>query len=223
MVGQRLFGFGIPDVVPDLLGAHLFVQVAAGQQQRFAQFIIAETAASALCGVLALAIAMDDPLDTLGGDGVGIIAHFHQNKFAVSAIRFVHIQHRMGCGAGPCEGIQNQSVLCSGNFQHKLDQAVRFRRIECSLAVKNRKHFFFGFIGMSRFRERPEVRWYTSTNIIKISLSPNTTFTALAKVERWPAPTIINFRGFLKGLLQCGCQHNCFNISLNLFYIHTTY
>lgn len=112
MVRQWLFGFGIPDVVSDLLGAHLFVQVAAGQQQRFAQFIIAETAASAIHGVLALAIAMDDPLDTLGGDGVCIIAHLHQNEFAVSAIGFVHVKHRMGCGAGACEGIKdNQMVI----------------------------------------------------------------------------------------------------------------
>lgn len=136
---------------------------------------------------------MDDPLDTLGGDGVGIIAHLHQNEFAVSAIGFIHVKHRMGCGAGACEGIQNQSVLCSGNLQHKLDQTVRFGRIKCSLAVKNRKHFFFGFVGVTRFRKRPEVSGQASTDIFEISFSGNTALTAFREEKAWPLSTFQHF------------------------------
>ena len=63
---------------------------------------------------------MNNTLDPLGGDAVGVVHHLNQDELAMSAIGFVHIQNGVGGGAGTGEGIKNQRILTSGNFQHKL-------------------------------------------------------------------------------------------------------
>ena len=86
--------------------SHSFVQAIANKQ-RFAQVIEAEIAARALYGVLALTIAMNNTLDPLGGDAVGVVHHLDQNEFPMPTVSFVHVQNGMGGGAGTGEGVKN--------------------------------------------------------------------------------------------------------------------
>ena len=87
------------NVFPDFLWGNGFIQAIA-HKQRLAQIIEAETAARALHGVFPLTVATNHTPDPLGGDTVGVVHHFHEDKLAVSAVGFVHVQHCMGSGAG---------------------------------------------------------------------------------------------------------------------------
>ena len=95
-----------PDVFPDYFLVHGLVEIAV-DQQRLAQFAEAEAASGPLYGGFSLAVAVDDPLYPLGGDALGVVHHFHQDESAVPAVGLVHVQHRVGRGAGPGEGVQN--------------------------------------------------------------------------------------------------------------------
>ena len=86
-----------PDVLPDFFGLYGFVQVFA-DEQRFPQLVVAETAAGARYGVLALAVALDHPLHPLGGDAIGVVHHFNENEMALFTIS-IQIQYSLSCGA----------------------------------------------------------------------------------------------------------------------------
>ena len=97
--GQGLFGLHIVDVFPDFLCPHLLVEVAVRPQKHGAQLIVAEIATGTFYGFFILAVAVNHPFDTLGGDAVGVVHHFHQDEFTVAAVGLVHIQHSMGGSA----------------------------------------------------------------------------------------------------------------------------
>lgn len=109
--GQGLFGLHIVDVFPDFLRAYFFVEVAVRQQKHRPQLIVAEIAAGAFHGFFALSIAVNHPFNTLSGNAVGVVHHFHQDEFTVAAVGLVHVQHRMGGSAGTSEGVENYSVF----------------------------------------------------------------------------------------------------------------
>ena len=112
LVGSRLvgqLGLGEPDILPYLFHAHRFIQIFTNQQ-RLTQLIKTETAAGALHRVFALAIAVDDPPDTLGSDGFGVIHHLHQDEFAMAAVGLVHVQDGVGGGAGAGEGVEDDRI-----------------------------------------------------------------------------------------------------------------
>ena len=202
LIHRRFLRFRIPDVVTNFVCADAFIQVAIRQKQPLAQFVVTEIATSAFYGVLVFAIAVDHTFHTFGSRNIGVVAHLHQNKLAVSSIRFVHIQHRMGSCARSSKGIKNQRILRTCNPQHKFNKASRLRRVKLCLPVKNRQHFFFCFICMTSFRKRPEVCRNATSDIIKICFSTNSTFSTLTKVEQWPLSAIIN-----RSCLLCSIFH----------------
>ena len=127
--GVGLLCFHEPDVFADFLRGNRFVQAIA-HKQRFAKIIEAEIAACALHGVFTLTVALDNALHALGGDAVGVVHHLDKNKLAVSAVRFVHVQHRMGGGAGTGEGIKDNIGIFCDCLNHAFNQCNRFRIVE---------------------------------------------------------------------------------------------
>lgn len=79
--------------------AYFFVEVAVRQQKHRPQLIVAEIAAGAFHGFFVLAVAVNHPFNTLGGDAVGVVHHFNKDEFTVAAVGLVHIQHSMGSSA----------------------------------------------------------------------------------------------------------------------------
>ena len=57
--------------------------------------------------VFPLAIAVDDPIDTLRRNAVGIVLHLNQDKLAVAAVGFVHIENGMGGRAGAGKAVED--------------------------------------------------------------------------------------------------------------------
>ena len=131
--GVGLLGFHEPDVFPDFLRGNGFIQAIA-HQQWFAQVIEAEIAARPLHGVFPLSVATDHALDALGGDAVGVVHHFYEDKLAVSAVRLVHAEDSVGGSAGTGEGIEDDVITRSRNLQNSLN---------CSNGLRIRKIFFF--------------------------------------------------------------------------------
>ena len=105
--GQGFFGLHIVDVFPDFLRSYFFVEVAVRQQKYRPQLIVAEIAACAFHGFFALSIAVNYPFNTLGGNAVGVVHHLHKDESTVAAVSLVHVQNRMGSGAGTGEGVEN--------------------------------------------------------------------------------------------------------------------
>ena len=130
LIHRRFLRFRIPDVVTDFVCADAFIQVAIRQKQPLAQFVVTEIATSAFYGVLVFAIAVDHTLHTFGSRSIGVVAHLHQNKLAVSSIRFVHIQHRMGSCARAGKGVEDDGVLIGGNVQNPFNQTRWFRGVK---------------------------------------------------------------------------------------------
>ena len=116
--GVGLLGFHEPDVFPDFLRGNGFIQAIA-HKQRFAQVIEAEISARALHGVLALTVALDNALDALGGDAVGVVHHLNEDKLAVPAVRLVHVEDGMGGGAGTGERIKD-NIIFAGNHLNEV-------------------------------------------------------------------------------------------------------
>ena len=118
--GRRvgLLGFHEPDVFPDFLRGNGFIQAIA-HKQRFAQVIEAEISARALHSVLALTVALDNALDALGGDAVGVVHHLDKDELAVSTVSFVHVKDSMGGGAGTGEGIED-NIIFAGNHLNEV-------------------------------------------------------------------------------------------------------
>ena len=108
--GQGLFGLHIVDVFPDFLRSHFLVEVAVRQQKHRPQLIVAEIAAGAFHGFFVLAIAVNHTLDTLGGNVVGVVHHFYQDEFAVTAICLVHIEYGMGSSTRTGERVENDRI-----------------------------------------------------------------------------------------------------------------
>ena len=117
--GQGLFGLHIIDVFPDFLRAHFFVEVAVRQQKHRPQLIVAEIAASAFHSFFALTVAANYSFYTLGGDTVGVVHHFYQDEFAVTAIGLVHVQNGVGGSARTGKGVKNDVIRTRSNL-HKI-------------------------------------------------------------------------------------------------------
>ena len=109
----------------------------------------------------------------------------------MSAVGFVHVQYRMGGGAGTGEGIEDNGILISGNFQDKLNQTMRLRRVKGRFAIKYCQHFLFCFISVASFGKRPKVCWQFTTNIIKICFPADTTFSIAGKTIDRPSSSFI--------------------------------
>ena len=115
------------DVLPDFCRAHVLVQIAVGQEQNGAKVIKGEITACTLHSVFPFAVAVNDPLDPFGGNALSVVHHLYQDEFAVSAVGFIHVENRVGGGAGTGEGVENYIVIFRTNLNHSLNQLVRFR------------------------------------------------------------------------------------------------
>lgn len=100
---------GEVNVFADFLDTDVLVEHIAAHK-RLTEFVVAEAAARALDGLFALAVAVNHALDALGGDSVGVIAHFHKDESAVSAVRPVYVQHRVRRRARTGKGVENDGV-----------------------------------------------------------------------------------------------------------------
>ena len=101
-------------------------------EEGFAQFIEREVARDAGDGALALAIAVDDALHTLCGDGVGVVHQLDTDEAAVTAVSCVGFENCMGGGSGSREGVQNDGIGVGGYLKDALDKAGRLGRVKCS-------------------------------------------------------------------------------------------
>ena len=108
----------------------------------------------------------------------------------------------MGGSAGTGEGIEDKCALVSGNFQNKLNQAVRLWCIKSSFAVKYRKHFLFGFIGMSGLSKCPKVCRQFSTHIFEVYFSGNAAFASFGEEKARPLSTVIYRLCLLRGYFE---------------------
>ena len=102
-------GFRIVDVCADFLLSGVRIEHSV-DEQRIAQFIETETAARSFHGFVALAVTVDDTAHTFGGDAFGVVAHFDEDEFAVSAILLVHVEDGVGGGAGTGEGVEDDCI-----------------------------------------------------------------------------------------------------------------
>ena len=114
---QWFSGFGEIHILADFFPADGFIQhFPITGKDRLSQLIIAETASRTRHCFLILAIAINNPLHPLSGNGVCIIPHLNKDKFAVTTICLVHIQDSMGSSARASKRIQNQCMLTSCHF-----------------------------------------------------------------------------------------------------------
>ena len=95
--GQGFLGLHVVHILPDLVGGNILVEVAVGQEQHFAQIVEGEVTAGTGDGILAAAVAINYTLNTLCGDGVGIVHHFNKDKLTITAVSLVHVQYSVGC------------------------------------------------------------------------------------------------------------------------------
>ena len=86
---------------------------------------------------LILGVAVNDTLNTLCSDGIGIVHHLDQDKLAIAAIGLVHVQNRMSGSTGTGEGIEDNGIGISGNLQNTLKQSGRFGCFKRSSTIKD--------------------------------------------------------------------------------------
>ena len=91
--------------------AYFFVEAAVRQQKRRPRFVVAEITAGAFHRFFVLSIAVNYPFDTLSGDAFGVVHHFYQNEFSISAIGFVHVEYSVGGSAGTGKGVENNIII----------------------------------------------------------------------------------------------------------------
>jgi len=95
-----------------------FVEQTVFLEKRFAQRVEIEAAARAFLA----RVARHDPADALGGERLGVVFHLDEDKFSVATVRPVHVQHRVGGGAGACEGVEDDGIGRGGDLEDALNE-----------------------------------------------------------------------------------------------------
>ena len=193
---KRRFRLHEVDVLPDFLRAHALVEGVVPVHQRRTQLIEGEAAARAGHSTFALAVAVDDPAHPLGGDGLGVVHHLHQNELAVPAVRLIHVQHSVRRRAGTGEGVENNGIWVGSDLQNAFNKACRFWGVKGRFSTENGKQVFFCLVGVTGFCKRPKICGRFPSNIFEICLSTNTALTTACEIKPWPLPTFHNTHCF---------------------------
>ena len=118
--GKGASGFRIVDVCADFLLRGVRIEHSV-DEQRIAQLIETEAAARSFDGFAAFAVTVDDAAHTFGGNAFGVVAHFDEDEFAVSAILLVHVEDGVGGGAGTGEGVEDDRIRIGSDLENSFN------------------------------------------------------------------------------------------------------
>jgi hypothetical protein len=110
---------------PQLLALDLRVHVVPRLGEQFLAQLVEIEACPRPEGRLA-ALAPDHTPHPLGGQGVGVVLHLHQDEAPISPIFRILLQHRMRRRARTGEGVEHDGVPVRGNLEDSLDELHRF-------------------------------------------------------------------------------------------------